>query len=88
MSEGNGKSRERIRPAISGAKYDYMLSVQGDVTAVEAADIAEFMFYWSLRVVGAIAPDMIDKVFAQTGDGTKRHFAIREKSGIVVPGRG
>ena len=61
---------------IMGGKVRfYMYVPHSDVTVSELAEI-----------VGFIPPQTLDMFFEAMSEGAQRHFQVKEKSSIVVPG--
>lgn len=82
----NGKPKwEDIHLSIQGVKRVYVFKPRGSISPKDAVAAFQFLLF----PVYKMPPPVLDLVWEkQLGDSTKKHFVVKEKSAILVPGRG
>jgi len=72
---------------IMGGKVRfYMYVPHSDVTVSELAEIVGFIPVGLAVLAKALPPQTLDMFFEAMSEGAQRHFQVKEKSSIVVPG--
>ncbi len=80
---GNGHERARAFAGFQTEREQFAFFPQGDITAAEVAEAMNFLLF-AVTSGGQVPAEVVLKVFNGLPAEVQRHFARKQKSGIVL----
>lgn len=74
----------RPRPVLEGVKKIYCYSPESDMTVAELAEVMEVLMLGIVLEGGRRNPEMMEQMMLGLSLEARRHFAVKEVSGIVI----
>ena len=78
---------QKPRLLFPGEGHLFAYMPKEDITAFELAEATGLLATISLVATGKAPPRITEMFFVTMSEGAKRHFAVKQKSNLVVPGQ-